>query len=97
MKNSEFCDLCRACFGVRWTSDAERAIGVSRRHLQRIAAGQNPVSPGIAADILTVATRKRDELIELINLIKQPPQGAEKLPSDRIGEEQPAAPDQFSG
>lgn len=97
MKNSEFCALCQAAFGVRWVSETERAIGVSRRHLQRIAAGQNPVSPGIAADILTVATRKRDELIELINLIKQPPQGAEKLPSGRIGEEQPAAPDQFSG
>lgn len=66
MENSEFCTICVACFGPRWITEAERALGVSRRHLQRIAAGQNRVSPGIAADIMTVATRKRDELIELI-------------------------------
>lgn len=67
MDNSQFCRLAQLCFGKRWLSDAQEELGVSRRHLQRIAAGQNSVSPGIAADILTVSKQRITEFTEIVN------------------------------
>lgn len=43
-----------AAFGVEWQSPLARAIGISPRHMRRLAAGTVPIGDGIAADIRRV-------------------------------------------
>lgn len=66
MTNEEFVEICQVCFGTYWIAETVRAIGFSRRHVERLAAGQSPVSPMIAVTIVAVAKQKRDRLSTLI-------------------------------
>lgn len=42
-----------ARYGADWQSPLARAIGMSVRHMQRLAAGTHPITAGIERDILT--------------------------------------------
>lgn len=69
MDNLTITALGRAMFGPRWVSEVAREIGVSVRHMQRIAAGSQEVAPGIADDVIVLARSRRDKLDKLIHEI----------------------------
>lgn len=54
MTPSDLRALGAARYGADWQSPLARAIGISPRHMRRLAAGSTPVTPGIERDILRV-------------------------------------------
>ena len=57
MINAEFCDCLRRLKLSGASARSAAALGLSVRHLQRIAAGHSPVSPTLA--LLVIAYLKR--------------------------------------
>lgn len=54
MTRDELAAIGLASYGVNWQSPLARAIGISPRHMRRLASGESPITEGIAADIRKV-------------------------------------------
>jgi hypothetical protein len=54
MTREELAAIGLAAYGRQWQSALARAIGISARHMRRLASGEKPISEGIAADIRRV-------------------------------------------
>lgn len=61
MTRDELAQAGRALYGERWQSPLARALGMGDRHMRRLAAGETPVSPGIARDVTRLLGRRRAE------------------------------------
>jgi transcriptional regulator with XRE-family HTH domain len=51
MTPSELSAIGLARFGNHWQSPLARAVGISPRHMRRMASGDSPISDGIAQNI----------------------------------------------
>lgn len=51
MSTEELRELGEAMFGSQWVSETAHALGISVRHMQRLAAGKANITPGIASDL----------------------------------------------
>lgn len=54
MTPQELAAIGLASYGVNWQSPLARAIGISPRHMRRLASGESPITDGIEADIRKV-------------------------------------------
>lgn len=68
MENRTITELGRLMFGNYWVAQAAEAIGISARHMQRIAANTQPVNPGIARDMIALAHTRVSDLQAAIEL-----------------------------
>lgn len=78
MTRDELAQAGRALFGERWQSPLARALGMGDRHMRRLAAGETPVSAGIARDVTRLLGRLRagqalDEIDKLMAAQDGPP------------------------
>lgn len=67
MNKESFSELCEECFGKRWTTDAARALGYTSRQIHRMASGEVPIKPGVAACLFVIAKQKIDRLTKIID------------------------------
>lgn len=51
MTRQELAAIGLATFGMNWQSPLARALGMSPRHIRRLASGDSPITESIAADI----------------------------------------------
>lgn len=49
-------------YGPRWTADLARELGISDRHMRRLAAGTASPSPGILRDVLVLLDKREKAL-----------------------------------
>lgn len=63
-------DAGEALYGARWQREMARALGMSDRHIRRLAAGAADLSPGIATDLWRIAEERAAELDEVIKRLK---------------------------
>lgn len=55
-----------ALFGPHWQSPLARALGMSDRHMRRLASGEAPITEGMAADIRRLLAERRATIDTLI-------------------------------
>lgn len=59
-------DTGEALYGPRWQSELARDLGMSDRHVRRLASGAADLTPGMAMDLLRIATERAQALDEVI-------------------------------
>lgn len=59
-----------ALYGPQWQSQIARDLNVSDRHIRRMAAGDQPLKPGMALDLWRVALERAAALEELAEELK---------------------------
>lgn len=57
MTRAELAAMGLSIYGDRWQSALARDLDMSVRHMQRLAAGSEPITEGVAADIREIAAR----------------------------------------
>lgn len=60
-----------ALYGAYWQQAIARDLGISDRHVRRIAAGEYPLKPGMAVDLWRVALERSAVLDELIGELEK--------------------------
>lgn len=68
-------DAGEALYGPQWQSQLARDLGMSDRHMRRLAAGAADLSPGMAADIWRLCEERAallDDVIERIKIAATP-------------------------
>lgn len=67
MNKEAFSELCEECFGERWRSSAAKALGYTSRQIYRMASGEVPIKPGVAACLFVIAKQKIDRLTKIVD------------------------------
>ena len=65
--NPLFIRSCTMLWGQRWQSEAGRALGISDRHIRRLAAGQAAVTPGMITELHQLADEHLRQLQATVN------------------------------
>lgn len=60
-----------ALYGPQWQSAVARDLGVSDRHIRRMAAGEADLKPGMAMDLWRVALERTATLEDLAEELKR--------------------------
>lgn len=60
----------QALYGERWHSHLARDLGMTARHMHRLAAGTVPVSSGIKRELVEIVERRQAELGVLAALLR---------------------------
>lgn len=55
-----------ALYGPRWQSEIARDLDVSDRTVRRWVAGDQPVPPGVAVDLLRLLTERAADIDDLL-------------------------------
>ena len=63
-------DAGEALYGPQWQTQIARDLGMSDRHVRRLAAGAADLSPGMAVDLLRVATERAEQLDTVIDRLR---------------------------
>ncbi len=63
-------DTGEALYGPRWQTEIARDLGMSDRHVRRIAAGSADLTQGMAADLCRVAEERALALRDVIDRLK---------------------------
>lgn len=61
-----------ALYGSHWQSDLARELGMSDRHMRRLAAGTAEVLPGVAQDILRICEARASRLRSIVEQFRAP-------------------------
>lgn len=59
-----------ALYGSRWQSELARDLGMSDRHMRRLASGEAELTPSMAMDLWRIATERADVLDEVTDALK---------------------------
>jgi hypothetical protein len=65
MTTPELHALGEALFGERWQSSLARSLGMSERHMRRLAAGTAEISEGMETEIRALAKQRGKQLLIL--------------------------------
>lgn len=68
-------DAGEALYGPLWQSAIARDLGMSDRHVRRLASGASDLTPGMAMDLLRIATERAaalDSVIERLQAASTP-------------------------
>lgn len=60
-----------ALYGERWHTALGRDLGMSARHMHRLATGAVPLSRGVKRDIALIIERRQGELGVLASLLRE--------------------------
>lgn len=60
-----------ALYGPRWQSEIARDLGISDRHVRRLAAGEDNLKPGMALDLWRITLERAAALEELAEELKR--------------------------
>ncbi|MCP8895332.1 hypothetical protein KYK29_10340 [Shinella daejeonensis] len=60
-----------ALYGPQWQSAIARDLDVSDRHVRRMAAGEQPLKPGMALDLWRIALERTATLEDLADELKR--------------------------
>ncbi|CAK9063489.1 Uncharacterized protein SCF082_LOCUS32872, partial [Durusdinium trenchii] len=63
----QFVRIGQSLYGERWQADMARALEMSLRNVQYLAAGERPVHAGIASDLLDILPARGAELAQLLH------------------------------
>ena len=63
-------DTGEALYGPQWQSAIARDLGVSDRHIRRMAAGEADLKPGMAMDLWRIALERAADLDDVIERLK---------------------------
>lgn len=63
-------DAGEALYGPRWQTEIARDLGMSDRHVRRLAAGAADLTPGMATDLWRIAEERAAQLAEVIERLK---------------------------
>lgn len=63
-------DAGEALYGPRWQSELARELGISDRHMRRMASGAADLSPGMATDLWRLAEERAADLDDVIKRLK---------------------------
>lgn len=58
-------------YGSRWQSEIARDLGISDRHVRRLATGEEPLRPGMALDLWRIALERTATLEDLVTELKR--------------------------
>lgn len=64
-------DVGEALYGPQWQSAIARDLGVSDRHVRRMAAGEADLKPGMALDLWRIALERHDDLERVLDRLKK--------------------------
>ncbi len=65
MKTALLRQAGEALYGPRWQSALAKALGMSDRHMRRLAAGQADVNAGMTADLASLCRERAGSLGDL--------------------------------
>jgi methylphosphotriester-DNA--protein-cysteine methyltransferase len=57
-------------YGTHWKADLARDLGMSDRHMRRLASGDADLTPGMTMDLLRIAKERVVELEEAIDELR---------------------------
>ncbi|TAA54067.1 adhesin [Shinella sp. JR1-6] len=60
-----------ALYGSQWQSAIARDLDVSDRHVRRMAAGEQPLKPGMALDLWRITLERTAVLEDLVEELKR--------------------------
>jgi hypothetical protein len=60
-----------ALYGPQWQSAIARDLDISDRHVRRMAAGEQPLKPGMATDLLRLTLERAAALDSLTEELKR--------------------------
>ena len=63
-------DTGEALYGPRWQSELAGNLGMSDRHMRRLASGAADLTPGMAADLWRICEERATLLDEVIGRLK---------------------------
>ncbi len=63
-------DAGEALYGPRWQSELARDLGISDRHMRRLASGTADLKPGMAMDLWRIAEERAALLDDVIARLK---------------------------
>ena len=64
-----------ALYGPQWQAQIARDLGISDRHVRRMATGEYPLKPGMALDLWRIALERSallDDLTEELKMASTP-------------------------
>lgn len=64
-------EVGEALYGPRWQSELARDLGMSGRHMRRLAAGTAVLTPGMMADMLLIAEERAQAIDEVIEHLRR--------------------------
>lgn len=64
-------DAGEALYGPQWQTQIARDLGMSDRHVRRLAAGAADLTPGMAMDLLRIATERAQMIDEVIDRLQK--------------------------
>lgn len=63
-------DAGEALYGPQWQTQLARDLGMSDRHMRRLAAGDAKVTSGIAMDLWRISLERLADLEEVVDRLK---------------------------